>query len=66
MGQGRETELPKPPGYTSRPCVDAGCCPDPEPLTVNVRGWQRAAQRPQGIPNQSKPPGDLACPQFED
>ena len=37
---------PPPPGCTSRPCVDAGYCPDPGPLTGNVRGRRCAAPIP--------------------
>ena len=64
MGKGWETELPTPPppGCTSRPCVDAGYCPDPGPLTGNVRGRRCAAPRPQGIPYHTIPPPPLVDP----
>ena len=58
MGGAREGDsaaLPPPPGCTSRPRVDAGCCPDPEPSTGNGRGRRRATPRPQGIPNHTPP-----------
>ena len=58
-GQGvgdRAANPPPPLGCTSRPCVDAGYCPDPGPLTGNVRGRRCAAPRPQGIPYHTIPP----------
>ena len=58
-GQGvgdRAANPPPPPrGCTSRPCVDAGYCPDPGPLTGNVRGRRCAAPRPHGIPYHTIP-----------
>ena len=51
---------PPPPGCTSRPRVDAGYCPDPGPLTGNVRGRRCATPRPQGIPYHTIPPPSMA------
>ena len=47
MGHGRETQLRPPHGCTCRPRVDAGCCPDPEPFTGNVRGL--AMRHPEAV-----------------
>ena len=55
QGVGDRAANPPPPGCTSRPCVDAGYCPDPGPLTGNVRGRRCAAPRPQGIPYHTIP-----------
>ena len=59
VGQGKGTELPAPPpppGVHQPALCRRRLLPHPESLTGNVRGWRHAAPRPQGIPNQTKPP----------
>ena len=62
--QGRETELPPPPPpppWVHQPArVDAGCCPDPEPLNGECEGL--ATRRPRDHrAYQTRPPPPRQC-----